>query len=66
MLQMIHKALKDYEDRGAEITDKRNDFLAWLRQSEASEKSRISSRDMMNHLMNNLWVIRGRSDLFEL
>ncbi|KIX01166.1 uncharacterized protein Z518_08891 [Rhinocladiella mackenziei CBS 650.93] len=52
--RMVLKCLAEYDERDSESSDKRADFLAYLRGQEKSGGSRISTRDMMNHLMNNL------------
>jgi hypothetical protein len=41
----------DKEDRDKEG---RNDFLAWFRKEGEKSSERMSPRDLMNHLVNNL------------
>jgi cytochrome P450 len=45
-------ALYDEEEK----TGDRGDFLAWLRAEQAKNGNRMSRRDIMNHLSNNLYL----------
>lgn len=53
--QMVLESLKLYDEQEQGASDPRTDFLAFLRQQEQKkEGAKMGSRDMMNHLMNNL------------
>jgi hypothetical protein len=43
--------IKVYDE---EKIDERGDFLQWLRVEQAKDPSRMSYRDLVNHLSNNL------------
>lgn len=55
---MVLKTIKEYDDE--ELSTERTDFLAFLRQQQKSTGVPMSTRDLMNHLMNNLYVRRPR------
>ncbi|KAF5016196.1 hypothetical protein F66182_12201, partial [Fusarium sp. NRRL 66182] len=50
--QMVLKTIKEYDDEV--LSTERTDFLAFLRQQQKSTGVPMSTRDLMNHLMNNL------------
>ena len=50
--QMVEDAITTYDRQ--EKVDSRSDFLAWFRKENEKSPGRMSHRDLMNHLMNNL------------
>ncbi|KAH8742675.1 cytochrome P450 [Diaporthe sp. PMI_573] len=50
--QMVSQALDEYDSMGGD--EKRQDFLAYLRQQQKSTSTTMPRREMMNHLLNNL------------
>jgi hypothetical protein len=54
---MVLESLQLYDKRAQRgDVEKRSDFLGYLRQQEKSGGSAINTRDIMNHLINNLYV----------
>jgi hypothetical protein len=52
-LQIVLGAIKKYdEENGLDRT--RGDFLAMFRQEQNKNADRMSERDLINHLLNNL------------
>ncbi|KXH41590.1 hypothetical protein CSAL01_01092 [Colletotrichum salicis] len=49
---MVMESLGDYDAK--QDSSERGDFLAYLRREQASTGEHMSTRDTMNHLMNNL------------
>lgn len=51
--QMVLDSINEY-DMGLTDTEERIDFLVFLRQQQRSTGTSMGTRELMNHLMNNL------------
>lgn len=52
---MVLEQIEDYDSK-APATD-RADFLAYFRKQQLSTGVQMSTRELMNHLMNNLYAV---------
>ncbi|KAF2804541.1 cytochrome P450 [Mytilinidion resinicola] len=48
--------IKTYDKESSSESEKRSDFLAYLQQQERGLEPQMSTREMMNHLLNNLYA----------
>ncbi len=55
--------MQAYDDEAK--TGTRGDFLEWLRAEQVKNPQRMSQRDIVNHLSNNLYIV-PHPDLFLL
>lgn len=51
--QMVLDSINEY-DMGLTDTEERTDFLVFLRRQQRSTGTSMGTRELMNHLMNNL------------
>lgn len=54
---MVHDAIEKYDKE--KRTGRRGDLLEYLRMKQDRDAEKMSERDLMNHLLANLYTLSG-------